>query len=152
MGTAWLGSQLHTQLWVTGMALSDRSARGSWRKGAEMIWGQGELSFCRVCCRQGEAFGEEGDPSDGFPPSFSLLRLSLPDQSLMPAPSATLAVAAQTSHILPSITPSQSRRPWDSPGLCVQGSQLGALLSPACILGNPECLSIMTAILLTSRQ
>lgn len=72
--------------------------------------------------------------SDGFSPSF-LLRLILPDQSLMPT------TLAQLSHILPRIA-SQSR-PWDSLGgvciacvhvcvrvcECVQVSQVGALLS-----------------------
>lgn len=35
-------------------------------------------------------FGEEWDPPDSFPPSF-VLRLILPDQSLMPATSAIRA-------------------------------------------------------------
>ena len=46
-----------------------------------MIWREGEINFYRVCCRLERAFGDEEDPPDGFPPSFSLLRLTLPDQS-----------------------------------------------------------------------
>lgn len=65
-----------------------------------------------------ELLGRGGSP-DGFPPSFSLLRLILPDQSLVPTASTVHAGGAQVSHILPRIPHPQSRSPWDAPGGCV---------------------------------
>lgn len=82
-----------------------------------MIWAQGET--CRVCCRQGGATGEDGDPPDGFPPFFSLLRLILPDQSLMPTPSAIPAGGAQVSHMLPGVDRAFSEQKAGTPG-CVR--------------------------------
>lgn len=84
-----------------------------------MIWAQGEISLCRVSCRKGGALGEDGDPPDGFPPFFSLLRLMLPYRSLMPTPWAIPAGGAQVSHTVPGTAPSPSRRPGTPPAVCV---------------------------------
>lgn len=74
--------------------------------GREVIWGscrRNQLLQDMWQTGRGGTFREEGNSPDGFPPSLSLLRLILPDQSLMPAVSTLHASGAQVSSIPPRI-------------------------------------------------
>ena len=86
----------HMQLQVGRMSLRGGGASGKLEEGClEMIWRQGESNFWLVCCWWGRPFGDEKDPPDVFSPSFFLLRLTLPDQSLMPTAAAIQAGGVQ---------------------------------------------------------